>query len=180
MSTAGRIPLPVVGRETAVAPGLAPDSGDAPGGAGPTINGFLRDLVDQLRAADTYGQFEGLSDERLLAPFVLTREQRRDLPGDGEVDPITEGRLRSYFQAISAGVEKATGLVTSYVLDLSREGFGRVVVFAGRLVAMSDVLRDAHRFGFDSLAQLGERGDALVRAAVLQIETYPEPAHDDR
>ncbi len=175
MSAGQRISLPVVGREEPSAV-VAPS---APAHAGLETTGFLRDLVDQLRAGDTYGQFDRLSEERLLAPFVLTREQRRAIPVDGDVDAATESRLRSFFQAVSAGIENATGLVTSYVLDLSHEGFGRVVVFSGRLVIVSDVLRDAHRFGFDSLEKLSERGERLVQEACRQIETYREVAHDD-
>ncbi|WP_239404831.1 NifX-associated nitrogen fixation protein [Frankia sp. Cj3] len=142
-------------------------------------NGFVRDLVDQLRAGDTYGQFDRLGAEKLLGPFVLTAARRRELGITCDVDPATEGRLRTYYQAVAAGIEKATGQVTSYVLDLSQEGFGRVVVFVGRLVVICDVLRDAHRFGFDSIDHLAERGAALVNAAAALVGTYPEVARDD-
>lgn len=179
MSTPTRVPLPVMGRPDGLTHAPVPVTGEGPDDTTVEISGFLHDLVDQLRAGDTYGQFDRLTDLRLLAPFVLTREERRAIPVDGDVDPITESRLRTYFQAVSAGVEKATGLATSYVLDLSHEGFGRVVVFAGRLVALSEVLRDAHRFGFVSLEQLGERGDRFVQEAIVQIERHQEVARDD-
>jgi len=180
VSAAERIPLAVVGDQAPLVTGADPVSEPGGvGGAGTEVVGFLRDLVDQLRAGDAYGQFERLPDERMLAPFVLTREERRAIPVDGDVQPATESRLRSFYQAVSAGIEKASGEVTSYVLDLSHEGFGRVVVFTGRLVALSDVLRDAHRFGFDSLDQLRERGERLVEQAGRAIETYPEVARDD-
>ncbi|WP_131767516.1 NifX-associated nitrogen fixation protein [Candidatus Protofrankia californiensis] len=154
-------------------------TGAATSPAADVTTGFLRDLVDQLRAGDTYGQLDRLGGEKLLDPFVLTPQRRRELGISCDVDPATEGRLRAYYQAVAAGVEKATGLVTGYVLDLSHEGFGRVTVFTGRLVVASAVLRDAHRFGFDSIDHLAERGEALVRAAVALVRTYPEVARDD-
>jgi len=38
---------------------------------------FLATLVRLLRAEDTYGAWEGKSDEQLLRPFVVTKEERR-------------------------------------------------------------------------------------------------------
>jgi probable nitrogen fixation protein len=140
---------------------------------------FLDDLVDQLRAGDTYGQLDRLSDGHLLRPYVVTREKQREIPIDCDVNPATEGRLRSFFQAVAAGVEKASGAFTATVLDLSHEGFGRAIVFAGKLVVVSEVLRDAQRFGFASVEALAERGDALVQQAVKLVAAHPEVARDD-
>ncbi|WP_322755038.1 NifX-associated nitrogen fixation protein [Frankia sp. Cas3] len=157
-------------------------TGPTGAGGAPSViagSGFLRDLVDQLRAGDTYGQFDRLGVEKLLGPFVLTAARRRELAITCDIDPATEGRLRTYYQAVAAGIEKVTGQVTGYVLDLSHEGFGRVIVFVGRLVVISDVLRDAHRFGFDSIDHLAERGEALVRAGAALAGAHPEVARDD-
>lgn len=144
-----------------------------------TTTGFLRDLVDQMRAGDTYGQLDRLSDEVLLKPFIVERTAKREIAVNCDVDAVTESRLRAYYQAIAAGAEKATGVFTATVLDLSHEGFGRVVIFAGKLVIFADVLRDAQRFGFASLEKLSERGEKLVANAVAAIEKYREVARDD-
>ncbi len=161
--------------ETAPAP---PAPGAATARADMTA-GFLRDLIDQLRAGDTYGQLDRFSAEKLLRPFVLTPAQRRELGVTCDIDPATESRIRTYYQAVAVGIEKATGQTTGYLLDLSHEGFGRVVLYVNRLVVLADVLRDAHRFGFDSLDHLAERGQALVSAAAAFVDTYPEVARDD-
>lgn len=143
------------------------------------IEGFLKDLVDQLRAGDTYGNLDRLSDETLLSPYVLTKEQRRQISVACDIDAVIEARVRSFYQAVAAAVEKATGAMTTTVLDLNHEGFGRVVVFAGRLVVLSDVLRDVQRFGFNSLEDLGARGEAFVTAAAKHVDQYREVARDD-
>ncbi|MCK9902376.1 hypothetical protein CC117_18980 [Parafrankia colletiae] len=147
--------------------------------AGGKAEGFLRDLVDQLRAGDTYGNLDRLPDEALLSPFVLTREQRRQIAIACDIDALVEGRVRSFYQAVAASIEKATGAVTTTVLDLNHEGFGRVVIFAGRLVVLSDVLRDVQRFGFNTLEDLGARGEAFVTAAVKHVDQWKEVARDD-
>lgn len=140
---------------------------------------FLRALIDQQRAGDTYGQLDRLSEDHLLRPFLVTRDKQRDIPIACDVEPATEGRIRSFYQAVAAGVESATGSYTTVVLDLSHEGFGRVIIFAGRLIVLSEVLRDAQRFGFPSAELLAEHGDKLVTAAAKVIASYPEAARDD-
>lgn len=161
----------------AVRPGARAEAAQAP--AAGALSGFLRDLVDQLRAGDTYGQLDRVSDQALLRPYVVTREQQREIPVACDVEAITEARIRSFYQAVAAGVEKSTGRFTTTVLDLSHEGFGRVLVFAGRLVVLSDVLRDAQRFGFASLEKLAAGGEKAVADAIKVMSTYPEVAGDD-
>ena len=41
---------------------------------------FMQEMVKQMRALDSYGTFDGWPAERILAPFVLTKEQRRADP----------------------------------------------------------------------------------------------------
>ena len=48
---------------------------------------FVRELVKVLRAQDTHGTWEGKSDRKLLDPFILTAEQRREVPIIGDPDP---------------------------------------------------------------------------------------------
>lgn len=141
---------------------------------------FGKDLIGQLRAGDTYGQLDRVSDQALLRPYVVTRERQREIPVACAVEAATEGRIRSFYQAVAAGVERESGAFTTTVVDLSHEGFGRVIVFAGRLVVLSDVLRDAQRFGFPSIERLTEKGESLVTAAVKVLDRYPEVARDDR
>lgn len=169
---------------TMAAPQTTASAGAASAGAAPAeatirMSGFLRDLADQLRAGDTYGRFDRFPDEHLLRPLIITSAQRAQIPVNCDVDPTTEGRVRAFYQAVAVGVEKATGVMTGAVIDLSHEGFGRALVLAGRLVAVVDVLRDAQRFGFPDADSLAARGDRLVAAGVALIEKFPEVAHAD-
>ncbi len=132
-----------------------------------------------MRAGDTYGRLDRFPDGRLLRPLIVSPTARREIPVDCDVDPATEGRLRAFYQAVAVGVEKATGVMTSAVIDLSHEGFGRALVLAGRLVVVAEMLRDAQRFGFPELESLAARGEALVAAGVSLLERFPEVARAD-
>ncbi|WP_066380225.1 MULTISPECIES: NifX-associated nitrogen fixation protein [unclassified Anabaena] len=123
---------------------------------------FLKALVLQIRGQDTYGVFRSWSDELLLKPFIVPKKKKREIPIEGEVDPVTQARIMSFFRAIAARIEQETGLISQVVIDLSHEGFGWALVFSGRLLLTVKTLRDAHRFGFESLEQLAEEGEKFV------------------
>jgi probable nitrogen fixation protein len=135
---------------------------------------FLKAIVQQIRANDAYGTFRTWSDDLLLKPYVVTREQKKKISVDGEVDPITKGRILAFYRAIAHRLEEETGKLCQVVIDLSHEGFGWSLVFCGRLLAISRTLRDAQRFGFDSLEKLAAEGDKLTASGIDYIKRFPE------
>ncbi|MGE0071806.1 MAG: NifX-associated nitrogen fixation protein [Thiomonas sp.] len=139
-------------------------------------DGFVRELVKQIRAQDTHGVWDGKSDAALLAPYILSAEQRRALPIMGDPDPETLWRLELFHNAVGLAIERATGCMVSPMMKMSHEGFGRAVLTAGRLVVVNRHLRDVHRFGFPSLEKLAEVGNKLVSEGVRMIQTYTEVA----
>ena len=138
---------------------------------------FLQTLVRLIRAQDSFGAWEKKSDAEILKDYVITREQRRALPIIGDPDPDILWRVEQYYAAIGLCIEKETGMVASPMMSMHHEGFGRVVLIAGRLVALSKLHRDLHRFGFDSLSALAAEGAKLVTAAVEMIRKYSEVAN---
>jgi len=140
----------------------------------PSTSPILQEIVRQMRAADPYGTYRAWSDELLLKPFVVTKAQKRQISLEGEVDPGVRSRILIYYRAIAALIEKETGLLAQVVLDLICDGFGWVLVFSGRLLLVVNTLRDAHRFGFESLEQLTEKATALIDKGIHLARTYPE------
>ncbi len=138
---------------------------------------FLRELIRVWRAQDTHGTWEGKSDEKLLEPYIVTKEQRREIPIIGDPDPELLWRLELFYNAIGLAVEKRTGNMVSPMMKFHHEGFGRVVLTAGRLVVLNRHLRDVHRFGFETLEKLGAEGGKYVLQAIEMIEKYPEVAN---
>ena len=108
-------------------------------------DGFIRELIKQLRAQDTHGTWEGKSDLQLLEPYILSAEQRRALPMMGDPDPETLWRLDLFHNAIGLSIEKATGCMVSPMMKMSHEGFGRAILTTGRLIVVNRYLRDVHR-----------------------------------
>lgn len=137
---------------------------------------FLQELVKQVRAQDTYGTWEGKSDALVLQDFIVTKEQRKLMPIIGDPDPDVIWRIERFYNAVGLAIERRTGLIAGPMMKITHEGFGRLLLTAGRLVVISKTLRDVHRFGFETYVKLGEAGDKAIDEAVGWIEKFPEVA----
>ncbi len=135
---------------------------------------FLKAIVQQIRANDPYGTYRNWADELLLKPYILSKKQRREIPVEGDVEAVTQGRIMAFYRAIAARIEQETGQLSQVVIDLSHEGFGWALIFSGRLILVSKTLRDAQRFGFDSLEKLNADGEKLVQKGVDLAKRFPE------
>ncbi len=137
---------------------------------------FIKEMVRQMRALDRYGQFDGQPAERLLDPFVLTKERKAAIPLIGDPDETTVACVRAFYNAIAVMIEQECGLMAVSLVHLSHEGFGRVLITVGKLVALDRTLRDVHRFGFESLSKMKHEGDKYLSVALEIIGKYPEVA----
>ncbi|MDR3632219.1 MAG: NifX-associated nitrogen fixation protein [Isosphaeraceae bacterium] len=137
---------------------------------------LTRELVKQMRAIDTYGQNDRLPADRIIAPFIVTKEQKRTIPVVGDPDDETMSRVKAYYNALSSLVEKATGLMAIPSINLTHEGFGRSLITVGKLVVFDRTLRDVHRFGFNTLEQMQEEADKVLAGILELIDRYREVA----
>ena len=137
---------------------------------------FIKEMVRQMRALDSYGQFDGQPAERLLDPFVLTKERKAAIPLIGDPDETTVACVRAFYNAIAVMIEQECGLMAVSLVHLSHEGFGRVLITVGKLIALDRTLRDVHRFGFESLSKMKHEGDKYLSVALEIIGKYPEVA----
>ena len=137
---------------------------------------FIKEMVKQMRAVDSYGTYDGWPVERILAPYVVTKEQRRSIPVIGDPDDIMLARIKAFYNAISCLIEKECGLMAVPMVNITHEGFGRVVITVGKLVVMDKTLRDVHRYGYESLSKMKDEGDKLLSVALEIIGKYPEVA----
>jgi len=135
---------------------------------------FLKSLVQQIRAQDSYGFYRNWTDELILKPYIVTKQKKREISVEGEVDPATISRINAFFRAVAASIEKETGLISNVVIELGHEGFGWALVFSGRLLLAVKTLRDAHRFGFDSFEKLDEEGTKFVEKGIDLAKRFPE------
>ncbi len=65
-------------------------------------------------------------------------------------------------------------MISNVVIQLGHEGFGWALVFSGRLLLAMKTLRDAHRFGFESLEKLNEEGQNFVQKGIDLAQRFPQ------
>lgn len=133
---------------------------------------FARELVRQMRAIDTYGTYDDWPLAKILAPFVLTKAMRREIPIVGDPDAVTLSRVSAFYNAIAALIEARTGRMAVPMIHLSHEGFGRALITVGKLVTMDRTLRDVHRFGFPDAAKMQQEAEGLVDKAVALVDAH--------
>lgn len=135
---------------------------------------FIKTLVKQIRGLDTYGVYRNWANDLILKPFVITKQKKREISIENEIDPLTLGRIMGFYRAVAARIEEETGLLSQVVVDLNHEGFGWVLVFSGRLLLVCKTLRDAQRFGFESLEKLADEGENQVQKGIDLAKRFPE------
>jgi probable nitrogen fixation protein len=137
---------------------------------------FVKELIKQWRAQDAHGTWDKKSDLDLLAPYIVDKEARKQIPIIGDPDPETLWRLELFYNAVGLAIERATGIMVQPMMKMSHEGFGRMILTAGRLIVINKHLRDVHRFGFETMEKLAAEGTKLVDSGVEMIEKFPEVA----
>jgi probable nitrogen fixation protein len=137
---------------------------------------FIKSLCMFIRAQDMSGAWESMSDEEVLAPYILTKEQRREIPLFGDPDPDILWRVEQYFNAIAMAIENKTGRAIAPIMKIHHEGWGRMILTAGKLVAVNSYMRELHRFGFDSAEAMSAKAQKIIDEGVATIEKYPDVA----
>ena len=137
---------------------------------------FVKEMLRQLRALDSYGTWDGQPPEAILAPLVLTKERKAEIPLVGDPDEETLARVKAFYNAIAVLIEKECGMMAVPLVHLTHEGFGRVLISVGKLIVMDRTLRDVHRFGFESLSKMKTEADKYLSVALEIIGKYPEVA----
>ena len=134
---------------------------------------FKQTLIGQIRALDQFGTWVNKSDEDLLVEkYVKSKEDLKNIPIIADIDEMQVKDIRLIYQAVALAFEKITGVMCSVVMEMSHEGFGRVVVFENDIVLCEKYFKDAHRFSFRTLEKLEEEGEKLLIKAQEKYSQY--------
>lgn len=137
---------------------------------------FIQEILKQMRALDAYDTYEGWSEAKILDPYVMTKERKREIPVIGDPDEIIMSRVKAFYNALSTLIEKECGQMAVPMVNLSHEGFGRAIITVGKLIVVDKTLRDVHRFGFASLSKMKDEADKILSIAMNIIGEYPQVA----
>ena len=137
---------------------------------------FIKEMIRQMRALDSYGTYDGQLGEKLLDPLIMTKERKAQIPIVGDPDEETIACVKAFYNAIAVLIEKECGQMAVPLVHLSHEGFGRALITVGKLVVSDRTLRDVHRFGFETLSKMKTEGDKILAVALEIIGVHPDVA----
>lgn len=134
---------------------------------------YMDTLIGQVRALDQFGTWANKSDEDILTEkYVKTKEQLKQIPIIADIDEMQTQDIRLIYQAVALAFEKITGIMCSVVMEMSHEGFGKVVVYTDKIVLCTKSFKDAHRFSFRSFEKLEEEGEKNLKKAIETFNKY--------
>jgi len=133
---------------------------------------FMVEMIRQMRAVDSFGVWDKAGNHEILDPFILTRERKREVPIIGDPDEDVMARIKAWYNALSASIEKTSGMMAAPLINLSHEGFGRALIAVGKLIVADRNLRDVHRFGFKSLQHMDDEARKIIERAAALIESH--------
>ncbi|NEO52018.1 MAG: NifX-associated nitrogen fixation protein [Okeania sp. SIO3B5] len=135
---------------------------------------FIKELIRAVQAQDSYGVYKSWSPELIIKPYIVSKQEKRQISTEEEVNPMTLARIKLFYNAIATCIELETNQIMQVVISINHEGFGWALVFCGRLLVVSRTLRDAQRFGFTSLEKLEDEGERMSRAGIELVKKYKE------
>lgn len=138
---------------------------------------FVDSLAQIIDSYDSLGVYRKFTKEQKIArSFLMTKEEKQQMAACGHVDDKYKAQVTLFFQAVALAVEQRTGKMVSSIVEMNGEGFGRALIYAGRLVLVSKGLRGTQQFSFTDGEKAALEGEKNVTAAIEWLERYPDIA----
>jgi probable nitrogen fixation protein len=157
-------------------------NGDSSSGASGSVTPFRKRnplpfencVSSILDAHDRFGLMARKSkEEKLRRHFLLEPDS---VKGSGAPCGIDAGPVRRqaevFFKAVAMALDMRSGVQVCSIVELDDEGFGRAVIYSGRLVLASLAWRQG-QFGFTSMDDVCREGERLVASGLEWLEKAP-------
>lgn len=125
---------------------------------------FVRRLCHLLDAEDFFGRHAALSaQDKIARLFLATSEDKDQSDFNCAVSPKVRLQVPMLFQAVAGVMEERSGALIQSSAEINGEGFGRALLYSGRIILVLKSLRAGFPFPFTS-------EDKAVRYAVACVE----------
>ncbi|WP_027390494.1 DUF269 domain-containing protein [Chrysiogenes arsenatis] len=126
---------------------------------------FWQALVAKVRAHDSYNTWKKFDDATLLRPLLRSREEKKKVDLHAPPGEQLLWFLRRYYETVAYLAEKTIGEPVMVCMDISHEGFGTVLLYAGNRVLLNKSVRNVQKFGFADQESLCLEGLQLLHKA---------------
>lgn len=125
---------------------------------------LIRRLCHLLDAEDFFGRHQALSaKDKIARQFLASLDDKNQSDFNCAVSPKVRLQVPLLFQAIAGVMEEKSGILIQSSAEINGEGFGRALLYSGRIILVLKSLRAGFPFPFTS-------EDKVVRYAVTCVE----------
>lgn len=122
-------------------------------------------LVAKLRSFDSFGTLKNLTDEEVVSKYFFKSKKSFEETFK-DLDDRVIFSVRLLFETVAQILEEKLSREVNCILDINREGFGKVAVYTGDRILVLKHLRTLQNFGFSSIEQLEDYMEKLIRQGI--------------
>lgn len=140
-----------------------------------TVEAFTRRLCNLLDTADFFGKYATLSPQDKIARlFLASPEDKSQSDFNCAVSPMVRQQVPVLFQAVAGVMEERSGALIQSAAEINEEGFGRALLYSGRVILVLKSLRAGFPFPFTSEDKALQYGVACVEEGLAFWNKYKE------
>ncbi len=136
---------------------------------------IVRRLNDLLSASDYFGRYASLTPEEKIAKlFLASAEDKAKSDINCTASDEVRRQVPVLFQAIAGVMEEKSGLMIQSSAEINVEGFGRGLIYSGRIILVMKSLRAGFPFPFTSLEKTVAYAVACLDEGLAFLDKYKE------
>ncbi|MHA6534679.1 DUF269 domain-containing protein [Paenibacillus sp. BAC0078] len=140
-----------------------------------TADAFVRRLCHLLDTGDFFGRYAALSPQEKIAKlFLASPEDKNQSDFNCAVSPKVRQQVPVIFQAIAGVMEEKSGIMVQSTAEINMEGFGRGLLYSGRVILVLKSLRAGFPFPFTSEEKAVRYGVECVEEGLAFLQKYNE------
>ncbi|MCL6604648.1 MAG: NifX-associated nitrogen fixation protein [Paenibacillus sp.] len=137
------------------------------------VDAFTRRLCQLLDTEDFFGRHASLSEhEKIERLFLASSEDKTQSDFNCAVSPKVRLQVPMLFQAVAGVMEERSGAIIQSAAEMNGEGFGRALLYSGRIILVLKSLRAGFPFPFTSQDKAVRYGIACVEEGLAFLEKY--------
>ncbi|WP_410514210.1 DUF269 domain-containing protein [Paenibacillus sp. BR2-3] len=137
------------------------------------VEAFTRRLCNLLDTEDFFGRYATLSSQEKIATlFLASPEDKNQSDFNCAVSPKVRLQVPLLFQAVAGVMEEKSGAIIQSAAEINGEGFGRALLYTGRIILVLKSLRAGFPFPFTSEDKAIRYGVACVEEGLAFLDKY--------
>ncbi|AIQ49059.1 hypothetical protein R70723_26515 [Paenibacillus sp. FSL R7-0273] len=136
---------------------------------------LVRRLCGLLDAEDFFGRYAALTPgEKLAQQFLASAKDQSQSEFNCAVSPKVRQQVPLLFQAAAGVIEERSGTLIQSTAEINGEGFGRGLLYSGRVILVLKSLRAGFPFPFTSEEKVIRYGVECAEEGLAFLAKYRE------